>query len=75
MLLYQLGLLLLLLPVCSFAPGFFFLRKLRWNPLEKLCGSIGLSLILLYLASWGIYCVGARGGAMPVHARRLQRSR
>ena len=68
MLLYQLGLLLLLLPVCSFAPGFFFLRNLRWNPLEKLCGSIGLSLILLYLASWGIYCVGARGDAMPVHA-------
>jgi hypothetical protein len=42
MLLFQLGLLLLLLPVCSFAPGFFFIRKLRWNPLEKLCGSIGL---------------------------------
>jgi hypothetical protein len=67
MLLYQLGLLLLLLPVCSFAPGFFFIRKLRWNPLEKLCGSIGLSLILLYLVSWGIYCVGSRGDAMPVH--------
>jgi hypothetical protein len=68
MLLYQLGLLLILLPVCSFAPGFFFVRKLRWSPLEKLCGSIGLSLILLYLASWGIYCVGARGNRMPVHA-------
>ena len=68
MLAYQLGLLLLLLPVCSFAPGFFFVRKLPWNPLEKLCGSIGLSLILLYLASWGIYCVGARGDRMPVHA-------
>jgi hypothetical protein len=67
MLLYQLGLLLLLLPVCSFAPGFFFIRKLRWNPLEKLCGSIGLSLILLYLASWGIYCTGTRGSGMPVH--------
>jgi hypothetical protein len=35
MLLFQLGLLLLLLPVCSFAPGFFFIRKLRWNPLEN----------------------------------------
>jgi len=67
MLLYQLGLLLLLLPVCSFAPGFFCIRKLRWNPLEKLCGSIGLSLILLYLASWAIYCVGPRGDNMPVH--------
>ena len=68
MLLYQVGLLLLLLPVCSFAPGFFFVRKLPWNPLEKLCGSIGLSLILLYLASWGIYCAGARGNRMAVHA-------
>jgi len=67
MLLYQLGLLLLLLPVCSFAPGFFFIRKLPWNPLEKLCGSIGLSLILLYLASWAIYCVGARDNGMRVH--------
>ena len=66
MLLYQLGLLLLLLSVCSFAPGFFFLRKLRWNPLEKLCGSIGLSLILLYLASWAIYCAGPRGDGMTV---------
>jgi len=67
MLLFQLGLLLLLLPVCSFAPGFFFIRKLRWNPLEKLCASIGLSLILVYLASWAIYCAGARGNNMPVH--------
>ena len=67
MLLYQLGLLLLLLPVCSFAPGFFFIRKLRWNPLEKLCGSIGLSLILLYLASWAIYCAGPRGDNIPIH--------
>jgi hypothetical protein len=66
MLLYQLGLLLLLLPVCSFDPGFFFIRKLRWNPLEKLCGSIGLSLILLYLASWAIYCIGPRGNGMTV---------
>jgi hypothetical protein len=67
MFLYQLGLVLLLLPVCSFAPGFFFVRKMPWNPLEKLCGSIGLSLILVFLASWGIYCAGARGDHMPVN--------
>jgi hypothetical protein len=67
MLLFQLGLLAVLLPVCSFAPGFFFVRKLPWNPLEKLCGSIGLSLILVYLAAWGIYCAGPRGSNMPVH--------
>jgi hypothetical protein len=41
-----------LLVVCCFAPGFFFLRWPRWSPMEKLCGSIGLSLILLYLSSW-----------------------
>jgi hypothetical protein len=67
MLVFQLGLLFLLLAVCSFAPGFYFVGKLPWKPLEKLCGSIGLSLILLYLVSWGIYCLGDRGNAMPVH--------
>jgi len=44
-----------LLAVCCFTPGFFFLRRLRWSPMERLCGSIGLSLILLYLSSWGFY--------------------
>jgi hypothetical protein len=68
MLLSQLGLLLILLPVCSFAPGFYLVRKLRWRPLEKLCGSVGLSLLLLYLVSWAIYCLTPRGDAMPVHA-------
>lgn len=55
---FSVALLLVLLPVCTFAPGFFFVRRLAWNPLEKLCGSIGLSLILLYLAMWGIFCFG-----------------
>jgi hypothetical protein len=41
----------------SFTPGFFFLRRARWSPLEKLCGSIGLSLILLYLVAWAFYCL------------------
>src|ERR1700683_4000718 len=72
MLLYQLGLLLVLLPVCCFAPGYFFVRKFRWNPLEKLCGSIGLSLILLYLACWAIYCVSPTGNGMPVHAEPFE---
>jgi hypothetical protein len=52
----QLGLTLLLLAVCSFAPGFIAVRRLHWNPLEKLCGSIGLSLIVLYLVCFGAYC-------------------
>ena len=55
MLFPQLLLTLVLLVVCSFAPGFFFVRRLRWSGLEKLCGSIALSLALLWLASWGIY--------------------
>jgi len=56
MLAAQLGLSLILLAVCSFAPGFIAVRRLPWNPLEKLCGSIGLSLVVLYLACFGAYC-------------------
>jgi hypothetical protein len=55
-----LALLLALLLICSFFPGFFFVRRLRWTPLEKLCGSVGLSLVLLYLAAWAIYCFGPK---------------
>jgi len=46
---------LAILAVCSLCPGVFFIRKLRWSPLEKLCGAIGLSLVIIYLASFGIY--------------------
>ena len=46
---------LILLVLCSFAPGFFLLRGLAWNPLEKLCGSVALSLTLIYLAAWVLY--------------------
>ena len=55
MLLPELLITLLLLVVCCFAPGFFFVRRLRWSGLEKLCGSIALSLFLLWLAAWAIY--------------------
>ena len=58
MLIVQLLLLLLLLVVCSFVPGFVFIRRLKWTPLEKLCGSIALSLSLIYLVAWGIFCFG-----------------
>jgi hypothetical protein len=51
----QLALVLILLVLCAFAPGFFVVRRLRWNPIEKLCGAVGLSLILLWLASWIVY--------------------
>ena len=61
MLPFHLALLFCLLVVCSFAPGFYCVRRLPWSPLEKLCGAIGLSLVLLYLAAWGIYCFSPRG--------------
>jgi len=63
MLVFQLGLLLCLLPVCSLAPGFYCVRRLPWSPMEKLCGGIGLSLVLLYLASWGIYHFSPRAAS------------
>jgi hypothetical protein len=31
--------------------------------MEKLCGGVGLSLVLLYLAAWGIYCFSPRGAS------------
>ncbi len=54
----QLAFVLVLLSVCGFAPGFYFIRRLRWTPLEKLCGSVGLSFLLLYLAMWVNFCLG-----------------
>jgi hypothetical protein len=51
---------LLILSVCLFAPGFYFVRRLDWNPLEKLCGSVALSVTLLWLAAWSVYLTGIR---------------
>ena len=84
MLLLQLVLTFGLLAVCSFTPGFFFVRRFRWTPLEKLCGSIGLSLVMLFLAAWVVYlstsgdaseripfwCVSAVSVALGIAARR-----
>src|SRR5215472_16329012 len=42
----------------TFAPGFFVVRRFRWSAMEKLCGSVALSLIFLWLAGWGIYVSG-----------------
>ena len=55
MLFAQLALTLLSLIVCAFAPGFFLIRRLRWSPMEKFCGAVGLSLILVWLAAWVLY--------------------
>lgn len=48
---------LLLIAICSFAPGFFFVRKLRWSALEKLNASIALSLVFVYCATFLIYAL------------------
>jgi hypothetical protein len=40
-------------------------RRLPWSPAEKLCGSVGLSLALVYLASWGVYCFWPGAGPIP----------
>ena len=55
MLALEVLLVLVLLVVCGFAPGFFFIRRLRWSPMEKLCGSIGASFALLYLVFGTVY--------------------
>src|SRR5438309_1133585 len=46
-LLLEILLTLVLLVVCCFAPGFYFVRRFAWSGLEKLCGSIALSLTLV----------------------------
>ena len=46
---------------CSFAPGFFFVRRLRWTAMEKLCASVGASLILCYLSFVAVYLVSQEG--------------
>jgi hypothetical protein len=57
------ALLALLLGLCSFAPGFLAIQRLRWVPLEKLCAAIACSLIFLFLCSWGLYVCSPAGDA------------
>ena len=66
MLLPQLFLTLILLALCSFAPGFLFVRHLRWSGLEKLCGSVALSLTLLWLAAWAVYVFAIPSGYLGI---------
>ncbi len=49
------ALLLVLLPLWSFVPGFFLVRRLRARPVEKLVLAVGASLLLTYLVSFTIY--------------------
>ena len=59
----QLFLTLLILLVCSFAPGFLIVRRFRWSAMERFCGCVGLSFILVWLAVWVLYLTGANGAA------------
>jgi 4-amino-4-deoxy-L-arabinose transferase-like glycosyltransferase len=45
-------LLILIVVACGLGPGFFFVRHLRWDPAETLAGSVALSLVLLYVATF-----------------------
>ena len=55
--------LLPLLLLTSFAPGFFFVRRLPWSPPERLVGAVGLSLVLVWLAAFAIYILGLPASA------------
>src|SRR5204863_7133563 len=55
-----------LLIICCFTPGFFFVRRLRLSPLEKVCVSVGLSLIVIYLDTGIIYVVSGGPGGRPL---------
>jgi hypothetical protein len=46
-----------LLAVTSVGPGLLIVRKLRFNPLEKSCSAIALSLALVYLVALAAFVV------------------
>ncbi len=50
---------LALTAIVGFGPGWFIVRRFRWTPLESVAASIGLSLVLLFVASFTAYWAGA----------------
>src|SRR5579864_136870 len=52
----QIAVTLASLAICTFVPGFLLVRRLPWRPLEKLCGAVAASLILLYVLGWAVFC-------------------
>jgi hypothetical protein len=48
-----------LLVGCVLLPGAVLARPLRFEPLEQLCVAIGMSLIVLYVAAFGLFATGA----------------
>lgn len=45
----------LILVVCGFGPGFFFVRRWGWPGLDTVVASVALSLILVYVAAFAGY--------------------
>lgn len=70
-LLVQIAAVLVLMTICCFAPGFFVVRHRHWSPMEKLCGSVGLSIVMLYLLTWENYWLGSDGGTIYLFAALL----
>ena len=74
-----------LLPVCTVAPGFFLVRRMRLGPLAKLCAALAASAIVLFLANFALYTLGLHqavwrfglsavcAGLAAAHARELWR--
>jgi hypothetical protein len=60
-----------LLLIASVGPGLFFVRHFHWKPRETWSASIGLSLLLLYAASFLIYLTTDESKESPTPAPRL----
>ena len=65
MLALQALLAIILLTAGSFGPGFFIVRRLRWTPMEKLCGAVGVSLVIAYLFLTAVYLLSPPGQDLP----------
>lgn len=52
-----LGLFFLVL-ICTIGPGFLISDQLRLMPLETFCLSLAFSYLIIYLASFAVYCIG-----------------
>lgn len=57
-----------LLAVTSISPGLLIVRRLRWNPLEKLCGAVALSLALVYLVTLAAFVFHLGNAARTAYA-------
>jgi hypothetical protein len=53
----------LLTMACFLGPGLLLVGQLRWSPLEKLCGTVAASFIVIYLTSFGLFLLNANAWA------------